>query len=358
MNLLQTLKDLMKLTQTKIGLVFAIFVPLLFIIVWMTGYQGATDRIDQLNVVIVNEDGSQGEQVQQQLINNVPFHSEVSADVEEAQSQMDKGDYSMVIVIPPHFTEEMNNGQSELVFYINQAASDVAKSMLEQSALQISAEIGQHVQSNAVQANIIKSHNVGDFSTSMLPMILGFVTYIAMMTMNIQFNITSQILKRNHSKWSIFWSRQILLLCIAIIVPLIITGVAMIFSGEIASSFVAMWGFQVLVFLSCICLTQMSFTLFGNAGPLFNVALVPIQLMTAGSIIPAMMLTPFYRHLDNFFPVPNAIHGYLKLIYNGEPVTQYVIHLLLISIVTWGITILRLSFVKQQNPLLQQPAHA
>lgn len=132
----------------------------------------------------------------------------------------------------------------------------------------------------------------------------------------------------------------------------------MLFS-DVASSFAIMWGFQVLVFLSCICLTQMSFVLFGNAGPLFNVALVPIQLMTAGNIIPVVMLTPFYRHIGSFLPVPNAIQGYLKLIYNGEAVTQYVIHLLLISIVTWGITILRLSFVKQQRPSLQQqPAHA
>lgn len=48
-------KDVWSMTQTKVGLVFAIVVPLLFLIVWMTGYEGTTERLDQLNVGVVGE---------------------------------------------------------------------------------------------------------------------------------------------------------------------------------------------------------------------------------------------------------------------------------------------------------------
>ncbi|KAA2297186.1 ABC transporter permease, partial [Clostridioides difficile] len=95
---------------------------------------------------------------------------------------------------------------------------------------ELSAAIGQamaKMNEGPVKAEIIKTNSVSDFATSMLPMILGFITYIASMTMNIQFNITSNIMKRNHSKWEIFWGRQLLLLCIAVIVPLIVDTVAL-----------------------------------------------------------------------------------------------------------------------------------
>lgn len=357
MNIQQSFKDLMKITQTKIGLVFAIFVPLFFVIVWMTGYHGATDRIDQLQVAIVNEDGVRGEAIQQGIADNAPFQVEMASDLEEAQARMDKGDYSMVIAIPADFTQEMSSGAAVLTFYVNQAGSEVAISMLEQAALQLTDQLGQQGPSGAVQANVVKMHGVADFATSMLPMLLGFISYIAMMTMNIQFNISSQIMKRNHSKWEIFWSRQILLALIAIVVPFIITGAAMLFT-DVASSFMAMWGFHVLVFAASIAVTQMSFALFGNAGPLFNVALVPIQLMTAGNIIPQSMLAPFYRHIGSFLPAPNAIQGYLKLIYNGESVTTYVINLILIALVAWVITVVRVASEKKAVAGGAAPANA
>lgn len=344
LNILQSFKNLMKITQTKIGLVFAIFVPIFFVLVWMTGYHQATERMDQLNVAIVNEDGEQGRVIQEKIQNGAPFHTNIVTSSHEAQTQMDAGDYAMVIVIPNDFTQKIStNTSAALTFYVNQGNSQIAISMVESLTAELTSNMGQP---STVQADIIKTHNISNFATSMLPMILGFITYIAMMTMNIQFNIVSQIMKRTNTKWQIFWSRQILLLAVAVLMPLLVNGVAFLFT-DVASSFWQMWFFHVLVSLACICLTQMSFALFGIAAPLFNVAMVPLQLMTAGNIIPAAMLAPFYRHFGNFLPASNGVQGFTRLIYGGGSVSSFMINLLLISIVTWGITFARVGLQKE-----------
>ncbi|MFB5676365.1 YhgE/Pip domain-containing protein [Paenibacillus terreus] len=362
---MQSFKNYLKFTQTKVGLVFACVVPLLFVLIWMTGYQGATERIDQLNAALVNEDGEQGLTVQEHIEQNAPFHVDVLNSSEEAQSLMNEGRYVMVIVIPEGFNETIHSSHSaDLTFYVNQGNADIAKTIAEQAAVQISTEVGQGISaelnsavdktleeflSSPVQVKLVQTNQIGDFATSMLPMILGFITYIAMMTANIQFNISSMMMKRSHPKWQIFWSRQFLLLCISVIVPLIVDGVALLFT-DASSPYGQLYIYHVLVFLACACFTQMAFALFGNAGPLFNVAMVPLQLMTAGNIIPADMLTPFYRHIGSFLPAPNGIQGFMRLIYSGSPVSVFAIHLLLICIATWGITLLRVALQKELAP--------
>ncbi|WP_411342439.1 YhgE/Pip domain-containing protein [Paenibacillus sp. WLX1005] len=360
MNALHTVKDFLNIVQTKIGLVFAIFVPLLFTIVWMTGYNGATERISQLKVGIVNEDGTNGATIASGMTSQLPYQSELYTSLEQAQQQMDNGELTMVIEIPAGFSEQgSSKQQTQLSYYVNQANSDIAKSIVESSAPSISAAIGKEafgdMQEQVVTTNVVKTHDIRNFAVSMLPMILGFVTYIGVMTMNIQLNLASMMLKRTRSKWEIFWGRQLLLLGVAVVGSLIVTSVALLFA-DTAASFWQMWGFHILVYAASIGVTQMAFALFGNAAPLFNVALIPLQLMTAGNIIPSAMLTPFYRYIGSFLPAPNAIQGYLRLIYNGAPIGSFVAHLLLIALITWGITVLSTALVKPAISPLTQPA--
>ncbi|WP_141504239.1 YhgE/Pip domain-containing protein [Paenibacillus luteus] len=344
---MKVFKRFLKAPTTPVGLVFGLVVPLLFVIVWMTGYNGATDRIDQLHVALVAEASTQGADIADRIASNAPFYAERFSSLEEAQAKMNEGALHMVISVPTELAKDVRDaGSGKLVYYVNQANSDVAKSMMESVADQITREVSGNltgVTELPVQAEIIKTNPVSNFSTSMLPMILGFITYIAVMTMNIQLNLSSLKLQREYGKWEIFFARQKLYAIIVVLFPLLITGAAMLFV-EVHSSFLAMWAFHTVVYLTCICVTQMGFALFGQAGPLFNVALVPLQLLTAGNIIPAIMLTGFYRELGHFLPAPNAIQGYTKLIYgSGGSISIYVINMLVISAVCWGITVLVLA---------------
>ena len=97
--------------------------------------------------------------------------------------------------------------RGELTFYINQGNADVAKSIVDPQP-GMTAQMGQGILESKVQvtlnndsinsdelrcsywtsdgedegpvkAEINKTNSVSDFATSMLPMILGFITYIA-----------------------------------------------------------------------------------------------------------------------------------------------------------------------------------
>ncbi|WP_112180495.1 YhgE/Pip domain-containing protein [Paraliobacillus zengyii] len=345
MDIYSTFKDFFKIFQTKLGLVFAIGLPLFFTVIWMTGYDGATERIDQLTVGIVNQEGADSETIAESIETYVPFQTEQYADLTKAQEEMDDGELVMIVSIPENFINDANDGNSELTYYINQANSEIALAIAESSVAQITSSINEGVFTDTddaiVSTNIVKTNSINNFAVTMLPMILGFVTYIGVMTMNIQFNLSSMFIQKNHTKYQIFWGRQLLLLLVSIFGSLIVTSVAMLFADTVAS-FWQMWGFHILVYMASISVTQMSFALFGGLGALFNTALVPLQLMTAGNIIPADMLTGFYRHLGNFLPASNAIQGYMRLIYSGASISPFIMNLLLITVVTFGISLLRL----------------
>ncbi|MBP3952256.1 ABC transporter permease [Bacillus sp. YZJH907-2] len=349
---------MMKIPQTKVGLIFAFILPLLFLVIWMTGYDQATERLDQLKIAVVNEDGEQGEFIQEQMQLNTPFDMTVEASFDEAKELLDSGDYAMVVVIPELFAQTINSNQeTNLTFYINQANAQIATSIVENAAKELAGTIGQQ---SAVNAEIIKTNSISNFATSMLPMILGFITYIAIMTMAIQFNLVSMILQKHHSVKQIFWSKQLLLIAIALLMPLFTIGLSFLFN-DVASLFWEMYGFHVLVTLSCISFTQMSFTLFGNAGALFNVAMVPLQLLTAGNIIPTSMLAPLYQNLGGFLPASNGVQGFTKLIYAGSSVNSIAVNLVLITVITFGITIIAIQ-LKSKSTLatmgqVNQPAH-
>lgn len=340
------ISEFLKTKPAKMGITFSIFLPFIFLLIWMTGFNGATERIDQLHVGLVVEN-EESRSIAEFLATEAPFQSVVTSSKEDALSNMDNGKTDMVIVIPGNLQSSSADGTEKLTYYINERNSEVVKSVMEGLSRKLTEQLNTIVVSNVqplpIQTEVIKVNEVSNFSSSMLPMILGFIPYIAMMTMNIQFNIASMIMKRQFGKWELFFGRQMVLAGIAIIVPLLLSVAIKIFLN-VEASFWQLWSFEVLVFIASICVTQLGFVLFGTMGPLFNVFLVPFQLMTAGNVIAASMLAPFYRDLGSFLPAPNGIQGAMHLVYGGGTVGDYAVNLAFIAVVTWGLTILRIAW--------------
>ncbi|MBP2000662.1 hypothetical protein J2Z69_001693 [Paenibacillus shirakamiensis] len=368
--MMQTLGDFMKMTNTKVGLVFGIGLPLLFVLVWMTGYHQATERLDQLRVAVVNEAGNAAEAIQKSMISSAPFHMEVVKEAKDPKKVLVDEKYDMLIVIPKAFMQEVTQKHSsQLSVYVDEGSSSVSRSILEQAADQMSKQIQKGIAQNSklaagsepieIKTTVVASEAPSDFATSMVPMILGFITYIGTMTLAIQFNISTQILSKFYSLRRLFLAKQIILLATVLIAPLLITGLTLLFT-ETEASFGQMYIFHVLVYAACVSFTQMSFTLLGHVAPLFNTAMIPFQLMTAGNIVPVVMLAPFYRYIGNFLPAPNGVQGFMKLVYTNASIASYVVHLLLIILVTGGATWLKVmldkSSKKQPISLVQEQA--
>lgn len=340
---LQPLREMFKIPNTKVGIAFAIIVPLLFSIIWLTGYHDATNHLDRLQAAIVNEDGTQADALADRMIDSLPFDAEL-ASYDDAQEQLDQNDIAMLIVIPEAFTESLaKQGDTSLQFYMNSSNSQVALSIAENAARQMTASIA----GSNVQAEIIKENPIGNFATSMVPMILGFIVFIAFMTMNIQMNIVTQIVNRKFGKWQVFWNKQLLLLIVGLVVTTIIVTIHY-FANDTAASYMQLWGYELLVVFACISFTQMSFAIFGNAGALFNVAMIPFQLMAAGNIIPTDLLSPVFRAIGAALPASNGVQGFSQLIYAGQSVPSTILHLGLILIITFLLSCLALALKKQQ----------
>lgn len=134
---------------------------------------------------------------------------------------------------------------------------------------------------------------------------------------------------------------KLLLLLVSTFIPLIIVSIIHLFV-EPAAPIWKMWLlFESCVFLSSICVTQMGFALFGHFAPFFNLLLVPLMLMTGRNIIPSPLLAPFYQHIGQF--LPSGVPGFMQLIYIGQDLWSFMLNLLPISIMTWGITVLKTS---------------
>lgn len=337
---MKSFKDVWSITQTKVGLMFALIVPVLFLVVWMTGYHGATERLDQLRVAVVQNTTT--EELYQHLKADSPFTVKAVSSEAEGLKQLDAGKVEMVLAADLTDAKQMT-------FHVNQANAEFANGILKQAT----AEIEQGVNGQpAVRSDIIIEHQVSDFSVSMLPLLLGFVIYIAVMTMGIQFNLVTQILQKRFPKWSLFWSKQLLHGIVLLIVPLVMVSLAFAFA-DIETSFLKVWVFQLLLTATCISVTQMNFTIFGPIAPLVNVALIPFQLMTAGNIVPSSMLAPFYQTIGHYLPVPNAVGGLTRLLYFDGDISIYVLRLAVILFVTLAVTLMVTSVRREQAHVVE-----
>lgn len=74
--------------------------------------------------------------------------------------------------------------------------------------------------------------------------------------------------------------------------------------GHVEKGFMALWSFESLFLLTFAFVAQMFLTLFGNAGMLFNIAMLSLQLVSSGAIVPRELLSNFYHSLSNFSRPP------------------------------------------------------
>ncbi|MBE9914000.1 hypothetical protein G8C92_08130 [Paenibacillus donghaensis] len=138
----------------------------------------------------------------------------------------------------------------------------------------------------------------------------------------------------------IMGSRQLLLLLVSIFILLIIVSIIHLFV-EPAAPFWKMWLFESCVFLSSICVTQMGLALFGHFALFFKSAACPANVNDREKHHSLPLLAPLYQHIGQF--LPSGVPGFMQLIYIGQDLWSFVLHLLPISIMTWGITVLKTS---------------
>lgn len=356
---MKLLKSFFKQRETLLGISAAIAFQLIFVIVWLTGYDGVYERTDQFTIGIVNEDSVLGEKITSELKGNNLFQVTMFEELSQAKQELDERNINMLIHLPNKMTERLQaNENAHIDYYINQSVPTLTKQMMETAAnklneqvnLQISEtintqlaaaipqmiagestneEIVEKVASQAVKMiqenshitpvkeNVIKTNDKEGFVLTMVPLLIVLASYIGAMLISQHLQLSEAKLKSEYNRSALFIGRQIINILVAISISLLTVCLMYLFNIEIDHNFFALWGFQAILMFSFLALSQVFVMLFGNLGMIFNIALTATQLVSSGAIVPRELLSSFYQGLGSVLPATYGVNSYFSLIYGG-----------------------------------------
>ena len=381
----QAIRAFMSKQTTIVGIVTAVMFQLLFSVIWMTGYNGVTDNTKNLKIAVVNEDQGLGVKIVENLKGSLPFHIELMDSGAIAQTALQERQVQMVVQIPADFSKQLQTpGQKAPIRYtINESNPALIKSIMSGVASGVTstvnkeavalgaqavltqvnpnlpaAQAGQMAQGLAerVTSDIQYTNRVKDMPNQMLPMMLVLASIVGTMIMSMNFQISAAAVGPVYSKWKKLGARTIITIISVVAVGLISSSVVTALGASAEQGFLALWGFEVLFLLTFALVAQMFLTLFGNAGMLFNIAMLSLQLVSSGAMIPRELLSDFYRKLSDLFPATYAVEGLMNILFGGPGFGHDALILALISAVVFTVAVLFTAIRKDEKaPAVQHP---
>ncbi|MEI3612715.1 YhgE/Pip domain-containing protein [Pseudogracilibacillus sp. SO30301A] len=372
---MKVLQSFLKEKETLLGIAAAIAFQLIFVIVWLTGYDGVYDRTDQFSIGIVNNDSELGEEIVTELNDRDLFQITVYEKLSEAKEELDERNVNMLIHLPDNMMEQLQNSETVSInYFINQSAPTLTKQMMETAANTLNNELNQQVreninaqiadkippliaaeapneemeaiirevasqvvdlvqentQVNPLNANIEKTNDKEGFAITMVPLLIVLASYISAMLISQYLQITNGKLKQAHGRFSLFFGRQIINILLALGISLLTVCLMYLFNIDLDYSFISLWGFQAILLFSFLAISQLFVMLFGNPGMIFNIALTATQLVSSGAIVPRELLPSFYFELGKLLPATYGVNSYFSLIYGGGNLGSDLKHLTII----------------------------
>ncbi len=353
----QALQAFMKRPTTLIGIGTALLFQLIFSVVWMTGYDGITDRTDQLRIGVVNEDQQLGAMVAASLAEQLPVQVKAVGELAAAERMLDERELHMVVHIPADFSARAQSAdQTAAIRYtINESNASLIKSMMSGIAGQITATVNKQAiaggaaqmlaglelperqaeqmagaLSERVASTFTYTNPVQGVNNQMVPMMMVLASYVGAMIMGMNLEQSNMAAATKTGRWQRFGARVAINLVSSVIVSLVGTSLVMALGGQAENGFLAMWGFQALFILTFMFVSQLFLIVFGMAGMLFNIMLLSAQLVSSGAMMPRELLSDFYNGLSWFFPATYAVEGSMNLLFGGPGVGDAVVGLLLV----------------------------
>jgi YhgE/Pip-like protein len=376
------IKAFMKRPTTIVGIVTALMFQIIFSVIWMTGYNGVTDRVDQLRIAVVNEDAQFGQQIAANLVKELPFDMVQLDNLDEAKEQLDARDLQMIVYVPADFSQKASaqGEQASVQYLLNESNPALIKSIMSGAAAQITSEVNtqavtaglqnvlgslnmpqeqataaaaslsQRVVSDIQSTNVVKGMN-----NQMVPMMMVLASYVGAMIMGMNLEQSSMAVSGQLSRWKRFGARSIINIAAAFFVSLVGASLLVALGGQIEQGFLLLWLFEFVFLLTFMFVSQMFLYLFGMAGMLFNIMLLSAQLVSSGAIVPRELLSDFYTGLGSALPATYAVDGNMNLLFGGPAVGSDIISLLIIAVIAVAISVFAVA-VKRRQPAPQPTA--
>src|SRR5699024_4646038 len=109
---MKVLKDFFKQRETLLGISAAIAFQFIFVIVWLTGYDGIYERTDQFTIGIVNEDSTLGEKITNALEEDTTFEILMFKELRQAKQKLDERNIHMLLHLPNKMTEQVQANEN------------------------------------------------------------------------------------------------------------------------------------------------------------------------------------------------------------------------------------------------------
>lgn len=369
---------------TIIGIITALLFQVFFSLVWITGYDHVTDRVDRLPIAIVNEDGAAAQDVVKGIAGSLKFETRVDLSLKDANDALEQRQIRMIINIPQGFTGLVSDlsGKPEIHYLVNESNPQMVSNVMQTVALKVTSALNSQSSSTALsrtlegmklpeaQTEIIKrstteriTSNVeimnpaNNFSQTMVPLMIVTASFTGAMLLAMNLFKASTNLSGQFGKWDRLSARYVIMGGTALITSLVGTTMINALGIHSSSGFLTMWLFEFTLLLSFMILAQLSLLLLGDAGAWLNIALLSLQMLASGATIPRELLSPFYSWIGPLSPAYYAVDGMLDLVIGGTGVWQDLIFIICIGAVAAALSIL-LTFIRKETKVSQKLENA
>jgi YhgE/Pip-like protein len=356
----------LKKPQSILAVIVALMAQLIFCAFWMTAYDGVLDRTGQLSIAIVNEDGEFGQRLMTQLHSSIPFQvKDLSGN--EAREKLEKRKLHLIVTIPSGFGETLmtTGAPAKLSFTMNESNPQLPKGLMQTVVSKLSSELNTQLalqgteqalkqlqipQQQAAQTaagllnrvipEINSIYPVKDMANQMVPMMLVLASYVGAMLMamnlyQVSADIGSLLTRTQH-----FAARIFIIVTGSFIVSLAGSGSILLFGGQVESGFAAFWLFHWLTVMTFMFIAQMFLLIMGMPGMFINMALLSLQLVSSGTIVPKEMLSTTYQAIAQYLPASYSVEGFMNLQFGGLGTPQDVGLLIVFSAVSLAVSVI------------------
>lgn len=359
--MVRAIQLLLREKTTIIGMVLLLFFQLTFGVIWMNGYDGVSDRVKELKMGVVSEDSGIGKTVAEQLVAKLPFQMEAGDTMEQALAKLNDREWKAVIHIPADYSTKVQDPKQKanLEVIVNESNPQMVKSVGQQVLSLVTANVNMESTQMAVNGTLTGLHvpeqqastlatgissrvtgtytainQVPNFSFQMVPMMLVLASYVGSMMLSMNLNVSAKRIADQTTAWQRFGARQVLNLLATVIVAAAGTLVLKWFGLHPHAGSWEVFGFLTLTMLAFVSMAQMFLFLFDEAGMMFNIIALSLQLVTSGVMTPRELLSHAFQTMGDLFPATYAAIGNMNLLFGGTGTAQAVVHLLILTGVT------------------------
>ncbi|TCP53802.1 YhgE/Pip-like protein [Tumebacillus sp. BK434] len=376
----ETLRQFFKQKTTIVGLITMLFFQLVFAVVWMNGYDGVTSRMDQLHIGVVSDDHGTGAKIADNLVSSLPFEMETAKSLTEAKDRLNARELQAVIYIPADFSAQLQQQgeKAKIEVLVNESNPAMVKTVGQQVLGEVTKNVNREVTQNGIvtalsqlrlpaeQAQGIAAgvtdrvegtytalNPITNFSYQMVPMMVVLASYVGSMLLSMQLTASATIIASRTNRWKRFVARQIINAGAAVGIGLAATGILFLFDVEPMAGFLELSGFLILTLFSFLAFAQMFLFLFGQAGMLFNIIALSLQLATSGTMLPRELLSETFHKVGDFLPATYAVLGNMNLLFGGTGTGGAVAGLLWITLAAYGVTLIGVLIHRDQAVQIQ-----